>query len=396
MEKRIIDAIFSLIRSAITGELLPERENSSLELMRFIDKIYMLASKHDLLPIISFALYKNGLLDKDSETGRKFIDAQMLAVYRFENMRVEFERLCETFEKHKIQFLPLKGSVLREYYPEPWMRTSCDMDVLVKPLDLDKAIEVLEKENGCVFVSKTPHDVTLHSETGVCIELHFELIENGRVAKSTKLLSEIWENAEPIESGKFHMKMSSEMFMFYHVAHMAKHFLTGGCGIRPFVDLWILKKTFALDYEKLNQMMKDCGLVEFNFKCNELCDVWFGAKEHSELTRKMQDYILHAGVYGSFENRITVEKSKGEFKQKRFLQVMFLPYCNLCEIYPILKKIPILFPFYQVVRWFRFFNKKKRNKLITIVSLPKQVSEEKIQSVSELLLELGLTDESTI
>ena len=34
-------------------------------------------------------------------------------------------------KKVQIPFLPLKGSVIRQYYPEPWMRTSCDIDILV-------------------------------------------------------------------------------------------------------------------------------------------------------------------------------------------------------------------------------------------------------------------------
>ncbi|MBO4954226.1 MAG: nucleotidyltransferase family protein, partial [Clostridia bacterium] len=31
-----------------------------------------------------------------------------------------------------IDFMPLKGAVIRQYYPEPWMRTSCDIDIHVK------------------------------------------------------------------------------------------------------------------------------------------------------------------------------------------------------------------------------------------------------------------------
>ena len=391
MNKMIVDAIFALIRSAITGVALLENEKIALDITRVIDGIYVISDEHDILPIISIALYKNGLLDKSSEIGQKFINAQMLATYRFERIKDEFERLCGTLEKYEIQFLPLKGSVIREYYPEPWMRTSCDMDILVKYSNLDKAIETLTRENGYTFVSKSPHDVTLNSPTGVCIELHFKLIESDRVAESTKLLSEVWENSIPVTPGKCHIKMSNEMFALYHIAHMAKHFLTGGCGIRPFIDLWIIKRAFTLDYEKLNQMMESSGLAEFNFRCNELCDVWFGGKEHSELTRKMQDYILYAGVYGSFENKATVSKVIGKSVKKSIWKIIFLSYKNLCEVYPRLKNSPALFPFYQVMRWFRFFNKKKRNKLIAIVNLPKQVPEEKIQSVSKLLLELGLT-----
>jgi hypothetical protein len=47
-------------------------------------------------------------------------------------MKHEFERICLVLEKAKIPHIPLKGSVLRKLYKEPWLRTSCDIDILVQ------------------------------------------------------------------------------------------------------------------------------------------------------------------------------------------------------------------------------------------------------------------------
>jgi hypothetical protein len=40
------------------------------------------------------------------------------AIFRYEQLTHEYETLCKTLEKGKIPFMPLKGSVIRKYYPD--------------------------------------------------------------------------------------------------------------------------------------------------------------------------------------------------------------------------------------------------------------------------------------
>ena len=49
--------------------------------------------------------------------------------------------------------------------------------------------------------------------------------------------------------------MTDEMFYFYHIAHMAKHFEEGGCGIRPFIDLWTLDNIKDVDHDKRDELL---------------------------------------------------------------------------------------------------------------------------------------------
>lgn len=48
----------------------------------------------------------------------------MIAIYRYEKINYELNRLRSALNEAQIPFIPLEGSVLRQYYPEPWMRTS--------------------------------------------------------------------------------------------------------------------------------------------------------------------------------------------------------------------------------------------------------------------------------
>ena len=58
----------------------------------------------------------------------------------------------------------------------------------------------------------------------------------------------------------------------------------------------------------------------------------------------MLDYVLSCGTYGIEEN-LTRNLLEKEGKKGYFLSRLTLPYARMLEMYPILKKIPILYPF---------------------------------------------------
>ena len=136
--------MFALLRSAVCDGLL-SGEEISLYSPDILPEITYLAQKHDVIHLIVFALKKNGLLDE----GNKSLESKMLtAVYRCERLKYEQTKLCTALEQAEIPFIPLKGSVLRQYYPEPWMRTSCDIDVLVHKEDLQRVVSYLSDNLG--------------------------------------------------------------------------------------------------------------------------------------------------------------------------------------------------------------------------------------------------------
>ena len=91
----------------------------------------------------------------------------VLVVYRYEKINYELNRLCETLNEVKIPFIPLKGSVIRQYYPEPWMRTSCDIDVLVHEEAVDQTAQIIVEKLGYTYEKKQYHDISLMSDGGV-------------------------------------------------------------------------------------------------------------------------------------------------------------------------------------------------------------------------------------
>jgi hypothetical protein len=241
------------------------------------------------------------------------------------------------------------------------MRTSCDIDILVDKSNLEQAKESLVRDlEYQVENAESSHDISLYAPSGVHLELHHSLVEEGRAQNSSDILYSVWENV--VESQFYNKVMTDEMFYFYHVAHMAKHFEIGGCGVRPFLDSYLLLHHVQYQTDSCCRLLQKGRLLTFAKAVEETANIWFGKTEETSLSREMQDYILYAGMYADTENRAAVQQVKKGGRIKYLWSRIFLPYEQLKTQYPNLAKRKILVPFYQIKRWCRLlFGKDSKN-----------------------------------
>ena len=347
--ENLVGAMMDLIASEVCVKTIDKSQYSFKD--EELVKLYNLSKSHDLAHLVGDALIKNNLIG-DGEIKANFQHQMMLAVYRYEKINYELGRLREAMNEAKIPFIPLKGSVIRQYYPKPWMRTSCDIDVLVHESDLERAVAILVDKLAYKRESKGSHDISLFSDYGVHLELHYSLIEENRVGNIESVLQNVWEKADPVAE-TFEYVLSDEMFYYYHIAHMAKHFVYGGCGVRPFLDLWVLNHCAPFDQENRSAILAEGGLLTFAAEAQALSEVWFGNAEHTDITRQMQDYLLKGGVYGTTKNRVSVQQVKHDGKFRYAISRIWLPYDTLKFHYPSLVGKRVLLPFYEVRRWFK-------------------------------------------
>lgn len=383
------NGLFSLLRCEICGIPLDgEIENLISE---NLPAVYRLAKFHDLAHLLTDALDKNGLLPENEEVKKRLLYERNMAVFRYEQFKYELGEICRILEETQIPHIPLKGSILREYYPEPWMRTSCDIDILVKEENLEKAISVLTEKLEYRREEGNAHDVSLYAPSGVHLELHFDLIEDHVAPESVSVYDGIWERTKPCEGYQYRLEMTDEAFYFYHIGHMAKHFAYGGCGIRPFLDIWVLNHKILFNKEKRDDLLQAGGLLKFAEKTETLSEVWFSAQEHTALTQEMENYILKGGVYGTREQGIAVNQAKQGGKIKYIWWRIFPPYDYLYTTYPNLRKRKWAYLFYAVHRWFRLiFRKGSIKKSMHEIKTNSAVSEETAERMKNLFENIGL------
>lgn len=155
MNNSLIQLLFALLRSVICGNQMSEQEKS-LYSNKILPELVAISQKHDLVHLLAVALDKNALVENINHDLSRHI---LTAVYRYEQKNYELGKICEALEKAEIPFIALKGSVLRKYYPEPWMRTSCDIDILVNKIEVEKAATYLVDNCGYSREGKGSHDI---------------------------------------------------------------------------------------------------------------------------------------------------------------------------------------------------------------------------------------------
>ncbi len=350
--------------------------------------VYVMAKHHDLAHIVAYAIKKNSL-ECDKELFAKFDKQYMLAFFRFQHQKHDLAVISEAFEKSGIKHIPLKGAVMRNFYPAEWMRIGCDIDILVKPEELDKAVEVLKNECSYECVGKGSHDVAFNSAAGTHIELHYDLLED-HINGEDIVLEKFWDYATPNEGKKYCYAISDDMFYYYHIGHMAKHFINGGCGVRPFLDIWVLNYRIEFNEEKRQKLLSDGGYEKFNKTAKMLSDAWFLGKEYTEIAKAIENYILGGGVYGSLDNMVAVNTAKKGGKFKYLLSRIFLPYNQLKFHYPSLDGRKWLTPIYEVRRWFKIVFCGGLKRSLREINATGDVSQSKQNDAAEFLNELGI------
>jgi hypothetical protein len=383
------EIFLGLVRNVICDEALDGNLISACT-PEMLESVYGLAVKHDLPHLVGQALSKVAL--PASEALEKCKRATMNAFVRHIQRDHEYRQICQVLDAAEISYIPLKGTVLREYYPEAWMRSSCDVDILVQPEVLDRATQLLTEKLNYKAQPKSDHDIGLLAPSGFFLELHYDTIqERYEVNGCREVLASLWDHAAPKAEGECHLWLTDEMFYFYHMAHMAKHFAVGGCGVRAFLDIWIMNHKMSFDQKKRKNLLKQGGLLPFAEAAERLSEVWFSGKEPTNMDAALSDYILRASLYGDKANRAALGKAKNGSKLKYLLtQRIFMPYDYLKDEYPVLKKHKWLAPIYQIVRWFRMlFSGGLRN---TLNELKANIDskESEAATAEELLKHLGL------
>ncbi len=378
------DIFFGLLRCALGDAREIESERWEIS-PRQVCALMELGARHDLAHLTAAAIQKAApSLSADTE------GAIYIAVYRDGQREYALRELGDILSRAGIDFIPLKGAVIRELYPESWMRTSCDIDILVKEEDALSAVAALEQGGFVRTADTSTYDYGLTSPTGVHIEVHYTLSQDGAVKSADAVLSRVWDSASAAEGHR--CEMSGEMMMVYHLAHMAKHLLRGGCGVRPFVDLWLMENKLSLDSVRLEDMLSLSGLKKLHKNALALGRVWLEKAEHTGVTRALEEYVLCGGVYGTEANAAKTQAAEGVSRLGYFWRLMFLPRENLQVIYPALKKHPKMAPLYQVRRWLRVLRRDKRHKLRSLTQARNSVTSQQTQTTARLMGALGLMD----
>ena len=382
---KILDLTLHLIRLGMGID--KQLNGAGTDITAIMPNIYKLAKHHDVAHIVAYAVKKYGI-KCDEETAKKLDKQYLVSIYRYQHQMYDLSVILNAFENAGIAHIPLKGSVLRAYYPQEWMRTGCDIDILVKEEELDTAKNTLVGI-GYKAGFKMTHDISLESPGGTHVELHFDLIEKDKHGPDP-ILEQFFTDAKAKDGKEYHLESSPEMFIYYHIGHMAKHFVNGGCGIRAFLDLFVIKNRMSYDEERLYELLDGGGYLKFAKTAFALSDAWFAGGEMDELTQRVANYIALGGIYGNVENMVAVKTTKKGSRVGYIMHRIFIPYEELRYSYPSLTGKRWLTPVYWVARFFRIVFSKRLGYSIKEIKEGVSANKSKTDAMARFLSDIGL------
>ncbi len=176
-------------------------------------------------------------------------------------------QLCELikiFNEHGIEHMLLKGSHLAEkVYTNSALRVMCDIDILVRREDIEKAFKVLINEGyydgsrpGCSNIVKdvyVHHYPVLYKDNLFPVELHRYLFENNDLEN----MEQIWSRAQTVSIGGMASKvMTVEDLLIYTALHGLKYH-TQKLGVNFLYDLHAVIIRKNINWDIVAERIKD-------------------------------------------------------------------------------------------------------------------------------------------
>ena len=326
-----------------------------------MDELYDFCKSYTLRGAVYIALKSAGV------TNEAFDQAYNKAVRKNVLFDIERKAILAEFEKRGIWYMPLKGAILKDIYPENGMREMSDNDILYD-VDHRKVTKEIMTERG--YKVK-------HFGSGNCDEYLKPPIYNYELHNSffnptlpiTVKLYDYYKNIKQRlikDSDKeYGYHFSDEDFYLYMLAHEYKHFSDGGTGIRSLLDCYVFlnNKRDTLNWKYIEKETEQLGIDAFERSRRKLAMEVFSSDKFPELTdieTELLETYLHYGTYGtiehSAENRVKINasklnsSSKAEYIRKR----IFADENHMKTHFPFFYKHRILIPFAYIWRIIRF------------------------------------------
>jgi predicted nucleotidyltransferase len=360
---------------------------------------YFKALENGLIGIIYHALKKENVSDTLSKHLTKDFYAYIASDVKYHQA---IKKLNSLLNEHGIDHIFLKGSKLKNIYPESYMRAMGDIDILVHPQDMKKVSQLFENNDILLKMKSEQHDLfMMHQE--ITIEIHPKLYKDFN-PKYEELLSKPWEYSTLLEEHEYTLNRSYELL--YLLYHLAKHLDSSGIGLRSMIDIAIYVAHYQneINIDELKLLLSKTDLSTFFTNMIYLNSYLFDFKGFerfyftdllsNDRYDEIANYLVKSGIHGKgkdfnpFQARLSSHQLKNKSNLSFFLELIFPTFQSMKGMYPILEKYKTLLPFSWVYRWFDLFVRKGRSTFKRLFKL--KMKKQEILETKSIFKDLGL------
>lgn len=355
------------------------------------EAIFALCKKQNITALVAEGLRLSGdyekLLPEFDRLSEKYL-------FQYAQQTVEMERIVSALEQRKIPYILLKGARMRRFYPQPHLRTSCDIDILT--VESDDTIHALMADLGYRFTVDGITTLNYSKPPAVEFEMHRRLFQGER--DFCGYFNDVWDRSVLADEGRVERLLTEEDFYVYMIAHLAKHVDKYGCGIRPFIDVYLYHQNTPTDFDhrKAEQILSEIGLLRFEQRIIALTTAWFHTGVLTEADERLTDFLFGAGLYGNSKisgaNALRKKENHRMGRFAIFLRHVFPPMRIMRPMYPGLLKCGLFLPVAWLLRWCNLLFSGRKKTTDTVRKI-RSLDDSYVNSIDGVIEEFGLKEE---
>ncbi len=361
--------------------------------------LYTLSKNHEVTGIIYYQCKRY----IPEECSYKYERSYAASLYYSTIIKNAVTTIRNALKDNSINAFIVKGVEIANYYPQYYLRTMGDVDIIVEPGAKARAIRIL-----CELGYEGNNDLTTDTWCGSLGEMHIEVHDT--------LVKKIeYANEYQIEFFNNYMEYYNDYcldwsfhFLFL-IMHLRKHIMAEGVGLRQFLDIAVvIRNNPDLNWAWIEDRAAELELQRFAHACYWLINRWFGIKVPvcyegllDGTVEEVTKTIMRNGVFGFSDSNNNDYRAKNAllFNHKPtglkrisfILRKLFPRYRDMINYHgcSFLKGKPFLLPYFWGVRLVHIITDKNDNtRLLTLKSA--FVSKNDIEKRKSLFEELGL------
>lgn len=288
-----------------------------------LDAIFFAASKHSVSALVYSGLKKQGVVS------RAFTEAYAKAQRNSILFGKESDFIFRELEKAKVRYLPLKGILLKDLYPELGMREMSDIDILTEKSATESVRQIMLGAGYENTVRDKNHHEVYQKAPFFTFEMHHSLFDE---EKSDPGIIRYYSHKDYLsgEGASYRRQMRPEDMYIYLIAHMYQHYSTTGIGVRSIADIFVFlnKYSDSMEFSYIERELEQLGLTEYESTVRRLSRQIWEPEKLSDADRSELEYYLLSMTHGSkrryIYNRINNmlngpdRISKSDYLKRRF------------------------------------------------------------------------------
>ncbi len=343
--------IYGIYTCRLLSSVLNDTEPVAMPEGMSLEVLYEYQKGQDVSNMAYIALKKLGYTDEQLGEFKEDYKLNVLREARFE---LGGQQIFDAFEKAEIPFLTLKGAILKYYYPNPALRTFTDIDIYV-----GKEIDRAEQELFKLGYEKTGfdehNDVGYTKKPSLHIELHKDLFPDDYDFEG--YFEEPYQHTELKDGYKYYHVYKTDDFFIHVLCHLYKHFTFGGCGLRQYLDIYVMTQKMKLNMDYIRSELKSFGMDGFLDTTLKLNRFFFDGEKPDDELIEIAEFVFNNSTFGNADNRLVLDYDKGHGEKrtlwgniKYFMERWGLNYSQMKLKYKVLKYLPFLLPFCWIYR----------------------------------------------